>query len=364
VAVRKLADGKWQARWRDENGVQRAQRFRTRAEAQDHLVTVQADKRRGLTTRDAAMTVAELADAWLNSAMNLSSGSRMTYRRDLDRYIFPRFGSVQIGKVTALAIEQWIKGELDRLAPSSVHRHYRTLRTMFGFAVKRELLIKNPCAAVTAPRVPRTDMRIFTVEQIEAIADVIAPRYRCFVLLAAYGGLRLSELVGLRRMDVNGNQVTVAGQLLLVEGKWERTAAKTIAGHRTITVSTTVAEELAVHLDTYTGPEPDDLVFTNQQGRPVGPSFRQNVWAPACAKVGLGSRTIKNHKPAFSGIPRFHDLRHTAASLAIAAGAHPKTIQQRLGHSSIVVTMDRYGHLMAGVDQQLADDLDRMRRQK
>ena len=364
MAVNKLPDGKWQARWRDENGKQRAQRFRTRTEAQKHLEAMKVDKRRGLVTGDARMTVADLADQWLHAAMNLAPGSRSTYRRDLDRYILPRFGAMQIGRVSAAAIDQWMSEELGHLAPSSVHRHYRTLRTMFGFAIKRELLVKNPCNAVTAPRVPRKQMEVFTVEQIEAIADAITPRYRCFVLLAAYGGLRFSELVGLRRMDVNADQVTVAGQLLLIDNVWERTEAKTYSGHRTITISATVADELAAHFDTWTGPEPDALVFTNQHGRPVGPSFRQNVWAPACAKVGLGSRTIKNHKPAFSGIPRFHDLRHTAASLAIAAGAHPKTIQQRLGHSSIVVTMDRYGHLMAGVDQQLADDLDRMRRQK
>ena len=77
--------------------------------------------------------------------------------------------------------------------------------------------------------------------------------------------------------------------------------------------------------------------------------------------AGLGTVEIVNKVPAYRGAPRFHDLRHTAASLAIAAGAHAKTIQQRLGHSSIGVTMDRYGHLMAGVDEQLADDLDRMR---
>ena len=363
MSIEKTETG-WRARWREPDGRERSKRFRLKTEAQNHLNAVRVDQRRGLVTSNARLTVAELAQQWLDSAINLAAGTRTTYRRDLNRYILPRFGETQIGKVTPEAIQRWISEELDRLAPSSVHRHYRTMRTMFAFAIKRDLLIKNPCLAVTPPRVPRTDMNVLSVEQIEGIADAITARYRCFVLLAAYGGLRFSELVGLRRRDINADQVTVAGQLLLIDNVWERTEAKTYSGHRTITISATVADERAAHLATWTGPEPDALVFTNQHGRPVGPSFRQNVWAPACAKVGLGSRTIKNHKPAFSGIPRFHDLRHTAASLAIAAGAHPKTIQQRLGHSSIVVTMDRYGHLMAGVDQQLADDLDRMRRQK
>ena len=356
--------GKWRARWRDASGIQRAKTFDRKADAQAHMAAIVTAKRTGhLATEPTTMTIAALADEWLAAKTGTVSASTIeTYRRDLDRYILDAFGGTRAAKLTPSAIQKWLSAELAAgYAPSSVHRHYRILRSMFAWAVKMKLMVENPCDPVTPPKVPRTDLEVFTVEQVEKIASVITPRYRAFVLIAAYGGLRFSELVGLRRRDIDGPTITVNGQLRIVNGEWVRTEPKTAAGRRRVTLPPSVAAEVAAHLDEFTGPEPDDLVFTNQHGRPVGPSFRGNNWPEACTAAGMGRRTIKNHKPAYEGVPRFHDLRHTSVALAIAAGAHPKAIQQRAGHSSIGVTMDTYGHLMAGMDAELADRLDAMR---
>lgn len=108
-----------------------------------------------------------------------------------------------------------------------------------------------------------------------------------------------------------------------------------------------VAELLAEHLVTYSGPGEDGLVFPNRAGNPIHPSsFNTAHWKPAKAQVGL------------DGL-RFHDLRHTAVALAIAQGAHPKAIQARMGHSSVQVTLDRYGHLFPELDADIADGLDK-----
>lgn len=362
MSVKKHPSGNWQARWRDEYGKQRAKFFDTKREAERHVENMRVDIRRGTATATIGrITVAALSREWLNAGVHLAPGTIATYKRDLNLYILPNFGDLQVSRLSPMMIQRWIAEELKRLAPSSVHRHYRTLRTMLGYGVTIGYLLKNPCDKVNPPRIPRREMETFTVEQIEAIAAAVNPRYRCFILVAAYGGLRWSELVGLRRMDVNGARVTVAGQLLQIDGEWRREEPKTSAGRRTLVLPESVAEELAQHLATFTGSQPSDLVFTNQQGNPVGVAFRWNVWYPACASIGMGERTIKNHKPAYANMPRFHDLRHTSVALAIAAGAHPKAIQQRLGHSSISVTMDRYGHLMAGMDEDLAADIDRLR---
>lgn len=362
MAVKKHPSGYWQARWRDENGKQRAKFFDTKKEAERHVENARVDIRRGTATATVGkITVVALAQEWLDAGVHLSPGTIQTYQRDLRLYVLPTFGDLSVDRLTGPAIQRWIVEELKRLAPSSVHRHYRTLRTMLGYAVKRRYLLSNPCDEVNPPRIPRREMETFTVDQIEGIAAAVNPRYRCFILVAAYGGLRWSELVGLRRTDVNGARITVAGQLLQIDGEWVRSDPKTSAGRRTLVLPESVAEELAQHLATFTGPKPTDLVFTNQQGNPVGVAFRWNVWYPACASIGMGERTIKNHKPAYANMPRFHDLRHTSVALAIAAGAHPKAIQQRLGHSSIAVTMDRYGHLMAGMDEDLAADIDSLR---
>jgi integrase len=107
-----------------------------------------------------------------------------------------------------------------------------------------------------------------------------------------------------------------------------------------------VAEALAEHLAKYP-PSEDGRLFSTRQGRIItAPSFRKVTWLSACKRVGLN--------PA----PRFHDLRHTSVALAIKEGAHPKQIQSRLGHTSIQMTLDIYGHLFPGLDEELAERLD------
>ena len=123
---------------------------------------------------------------------------------------------------------------------------------------------------------------------------------------------------------------------------------KTSASRRTIIIPAFLVDLLAAHLKR--APE-SEFVFSTKDGRPIRRSnFRQRVWMPAVKRSGLDAKL------------RFHDLRHTCASLLIEQGAHPKEIQARLGHSSITTTLDRYGHLMPSLGHQLAVDLDEMRK--
>lgn len=354
--------GKWRARWRDENGAQRAKSFETKKDAAAHLASVTTDIKRGLRTAyDGSVSVDELSQLWMNASIHLAPGTVWTYQRDLNRHILPTFGDMKVSALTPPAVQRWLVEELKRLAPSTVKRHHRTLATMLNWAVDQGIVPANVVDKVKAPRVPRREMETFTVKQIEDIAAAIPKRYKCLVLVAAYGGLRLSELVGLRRMDVQGAQVTVAGQLMKLDKEWHREDPKTAAGMRTIVLPASVAVELEAHLAEFTGPRPSSLIFTSTFGNPIAGSWRRNIWYPACYAAGMGEQVTRNYKTAFVNMPRFHDLRHTSVALAINAGAHPKAIQQRLGHASIAVTMDRYGHLMAGMDAELAGDLDNLR---
>jgi integrase len=111
---------------------------------------------------------------------------------------------------------------------------------------------------------------------------------------------------------------------------------------RSITISAVTAELLASHLEAFANPGVDGLVFPNRAGHPlISSSWWNNNFAPALRKTGLSCRF-------------HHDLRHTSVALAIAEGAHPKAIQSRMGHSSIRVTLDRYGHLFPELDEGLA----------
>lgn len=354
MSVEQTKYGTWRARWRDAAGKQRARTFDRYQDAVNHEKAMVTDLKRGVVLPDAGnLTVAEWAERWLSMSRNLTQGGTDTYRRDLDRYILPTLGDFPLERLTSEEIDKFLTDELDErdLAPSTVHRHYRTLHRLCAVAVERRRLAVNPCTAVTPPKVKRAEMRFLTVEQVDALASAISPRYRAWVYVACYDGLRWSECVGLQRKRIDGARIQVADQLIKrADKKWHRDDTKTSAGVRTVTSPAFLAEITAEHLDTYVVGGPDALVFTNQHGGTInGPSFTGNVFKPALERAGIDRKT------------RIHDLRHTAVALSIAAGAHPKAIQVRMGHASITVTLDRYGHLFPEQDEKIAAGLDGLR---
>jgi integrase len=189
-------------------------------------------------------------------------------------------------------------------------------------------------------------MRFLTPGEIARLADAIRPPYRALVLVGAYGGLRIGELAGLRRerVDLLRGTVEVAEIMTEVAGKLQIGPPKTRASRRMIGLPRAVVHVLAEHLGP--GGRPADFVFTGPQGGPLRiAGFRYRIWRAATTAAGL------------EGL-RIHDLRHTAVALWIAAGASPKEVAVRAGHSSVSFTLDRYGHLYPESDTALRDRLD------
>lgn len=342
----RLPSGRFRIRYRDPWGRRVGRVFDTAADARAHYRKVQGDIARGdyVDPRRARTPLAEWADEWLAGARNLSTGARETYRRDLDRHILPELGKIPIGRLDPATIDRYLAG-VD-LAPSSVHRHYRTLHRMLRVAVDRGLIARNPCGPVEPPRIPPVDRRVLDVDEVDRLADKISPRYRAWLLVAVYGGLRWGESIGLRRRHVAGPVLQIREQLVRRRsGEWERVEPKA-RSIRTITLPAFVADELDGHLDAYSAAGPDGLVFCTRNGTPPrSSSFRSNV---------LGRALVKAELPSI----RIHDLRHTAVSLAIAAGVDPKASQARAGHSSIGIHLDTYGHLYPAADAAVAASLD------
>ena len=182
-------------------------------------------------------------------------------------------------------------------------------------------------------------------DEVMALSDKLVERHRTMILFAVDTGMRWSEIIGLRRqkLDLVNRKVRVTEQLVRLEdGKFIRREPKTAAGVRSISISPHTAALVAEHIDKFTEAGKDALVFTSGSGAPISSSsFLTHHFGPARKAAGLACR--------------FHDLRHTSVALAIAAGAHPKAIQARMGHSSINVTLDRYGHLFPELDTEIAD---------
>ncbi len=159
--------------------------------------------------------------------------------------MLPRFGTYRIGRLPADEIENWLNDEIDAgIAPSSVHRHYRTLRRVLQVAVEKQKIRTNPCDRVDAPRVPKREMLFLDWDEVMTLAGNMSERYRTMIVFAVDSGMRWSELVGLRRhkIDLASRKVRVTEQLVRVEGgSFVRREPKTSVGTRSITISSFTA---------------------------------------------------------------------------------------------------------------------------
>jgi len=347
--VERLPSGSYRIRYTDPWGRRAVITKKTAADvraAHRQIVSAVArgeyvDPRRGRTT------VGEWAEAWLEGARNVGPGGRDIYRQALD-HILPELGKIPLGKLSAGDIDRYIVLKLGTLAPSTVHRHYRTIHRMLAVAVDRGMIARNPCEHVQPPKVPRRELTVLTVDQVDALAAAISPRYRAWVYVAVYGGLRWSETVGLRRRNVDGPTIRVVEQLVRRrDGTWDRCEPK-VGSRRTVTLPEFASKEVHDHLFRYALPGDDGLVFPTRNGTPMqGPSWSANTFRRALTNAGL---------PRI----RVHDLRHTSVSLALDAGGRLEVVQERHGHSSIRVTADTYSHRYAGADEAVAAALDEM----
>jgi len=255
-----------------------------------------------------------------------------------------------LADLDAMAVRAWLaKLEREGVGASTRAKSYRLLSRILGMAIESGYLTRNPCTIRGAASEPAPEMRFATVAEVAALADAIPPRFRALVLVAAYTGLRWGELAGLRirRVDLLHHRITVAEQLLEVRGQLAVGPTKTGAGQRTVTLPTVAAEALAEHLGVYAEAGPDRLVFSAERGGLIRRSnFTRRVWISATRAAGE------------EGL-RFHDLRHTAATLAVAAGASTRELMVRMGHSSSAAA-PRYQHVMAGRDVAIAAGLDEL----
>jgi integrase len=266
----------------------------------------------------------------------------------LRNHVLPYFGDRRLDSVVPTDIQGFVAHlEEKGLSASTIRLAYLIVAGLFSSALDSDLIARTPCRGIKLPRRTPIEMRFLTAEEVAEVADAIDAPYRALVLTAAYTGGRFGELAGMRvrRLDLLRRSLTVAETLSDVRGHVALAPPKTAAARRQVALPRFLVDELGRHLAQWP-PGADGFVFTAPEGGPLRrTNFRRRTWLPAVrASVG---------EPF-----RFHDLRHTHAAMLIAQGEHPKVIQLRLGHSSIQVTLDTYGHLFEGLDEAAADRLD------
>lgn len=352
---------RYEVRLRGADGNERSRTFRTKKEAERYERAQHTALDQGLWVdpRSGRATVATWAAEWQRTVVHLRPSTRRIYDANLRNHIVPVLGGIELGRLTPSMLRAWVAelttkigGHGRQLAPGSVAQAYRTLNRVLSAAVDNELLGRNPLRGVKPPMVETEPMRFLTHDEVATLASVIDPRYRGVVVVAAYTGLRAGELIALRRrhVDLLHRTITVVEQVQVVSGRHVVSSPKSSASRRSVALPGSVAESLEAHLAVYSELGAEGLVFPAPEGGFLRlENFRKRVWTPAVRTAGVAPL-------------RVHDLRHTCASLAIAAGADVKVLQRMLGHASAALTLDRYGHLLPGQAESVADRLDEMAR--
>ena len=270
-------------------------------------------------------------EAWVERWWATRIGHRATTQvRDraiLDHRILPVLGDVLLAEITTALVQEWVNDLARRLAPSTVRRTYTVLAQLLDAAVDAGLLAAAPTSRIRLPRRERYEARFLTADELEHLAEVIREPWRSMVLALAYATLRIGEVAGLRRIDVDpaAGTLRVANNLVQVHSKLIEGPPKTAAGRRTMTMPPTVMGEIGPHLDRFAGAT---HVFCSPQGGLLRPdTWRNLVWRAAARKAGLAPL-------------RVHDLKHTGVALLAAAGVDPSEISRRAGHSSVAFTYD------------------------
>ena len=352
VKRRRLSNGKaaYLVRYRDPAGRERSRQFTRKTDAEGFLHSTEVARRDG-SWLDPARSKLRLRDwvtLWEPSTVNLSPSTKARQDGIVEGHILPRFGDLPLARIENAAVQAWVaEMSAQGLAPSTVKKNYDVFAKCVQAAVDDQRIHRNPARPVRLPRIGDQDeMRFLAVPEIDALAAVIDPAYRAWLLFMAYSGLRFGEGAALRwgRVNLLRGRAEVLESVVEVRGTLLFGPPKTRAGRRVVPLPQTVRTELAQLTPPH--PDPDAFVFVSPKDDVLRVNnFRRRVWDPALDAAGL------------QGV-RIHDLRHTAISLWIAVGLNPKEVSVRAGHSNVAFTLQRYGHLYPESEDQMAAALD------
>ncbi len=335
-----------------------------------------AGYRKGMTLRD-------FLQKWL-AEYALPRVGRRTYERYLtivERHLVPALGELPLEALSAGDIQSYYaralaSGRLDGrggLSPSTVHHHHRVLRCALQRALRWGLLIRNPALMVDPPVRPRREIRILEEGEMARLLGTLEGRSVYLpTVIAAGTGMRRGEILGLRwgDLDLERGVLRVARSLSQTKGGLQVRPPKTSRGRRQVDLPAFVTAALLAHRGKAAGATSvgkglapsqsgetaettagspiarDDLVITLRDGRP---------WPPDSFSAEF-ARQLK-----LAGLPRirFHDLRHSHASLLLRLGVHPKIVSERLGHTTVGFTLDTYSHLLPSMQAAAASEVDR-----
>ena len=323
---------------------------------------------KGTYIKPTKITLGEYLDNWLGAyAANKAPSTYAGYKRIVNSHLKPRLGMIKLAELQPMHIQEYYTGRLQKgrrdnkggLSAATVQRHHALLREALNHAVKWGLLHRNPAQFTEPPRPEQPEIFPLELEQLSKLLELATGQRDEYLLItAAYTGMRQGELLGLTWDNVDlGNEpycrVRQTVGYINGQGFVFRSVGKSKGARREIPLTDNaawalrqqkkiIAQDKLLHANTYSGER--DLVFPDKHGRAQDPS-------------GLTRRFKKLAREA--GLPRmrFHDLRHTHATMLLSQGVHPKIVQERLGHQTIGITMDVYSHVLKGMQKEAVSKL-------
>jgi len=347
-------DGRRKRRWKGG--------FATKREATAALTEIASRLQRGEYVEPSKQTLGVYLQGWLTGVQSTVRPSTLaSYRLNIDKHIAPMLGSTLLQNLTPAALNAFYAGLLTDgrlhgrggLNARTVRYVHMILRRALGEAVRLSLLTRNPADMASPPRPPAsTAMRTWSAPELKAFLESVStdPLYAAWVL-AATTGMRRGEALGLRwhDLDLEAGRAAVTQTVLAVRHEVAFSTPKTAKSRRSVALDPFTIAALLAHRKAQVeqrlafGPgfEDNDLVFCEANGQVVHPDHF--------------SRAFDHHVKA-ADLPRIrlHDLRHTHATLALAAGVHPKVVSERLGHATVSITLDTYSHALPAMQEEAA----------
>jgi len=327
--------------------------FPTRKAAEAWATKVAHDKLTGIVIdpRSGAEPLAEYAARWLDTrrvkGRPLAPKTQDLYQVLLHAHIEPTFGKRNLNAINAESVRRWHAKISTDSGSMSAAKSYRLLRAILATAVADGLIQTNPCRVRGAGTERTAERPIVGPDLVLKLADAIGPRFRGLVLLAGFGGLRLGELLGLRRrhIDLRAATVTIDEQIVSLKGGTRLvTDPKSDAGRRTVALPQLVVDAVSEHLDRQDGNDPEALLFPAEDGGPLPATTLYKHWRRA--------RHVAKRDDL-----HLHDLRHVAGTLAAWTGATERELMARLGHANPAAAR-RYQHAARDRDRAIATGLD------
>jgi integrase len=319
----------------------------SKQEVIDKLDEVRGKNREGTLSEPSKQTVGQHLDQWLEERRKIRASTEAAYRSLIKAHIKPAIGNELLANVTKDLVERFYKKmEADGLSDYLRRHVHAVLRRALKDA--KRILPHNPCNEVEAPHITRSEIQPLTADQVGLLLEAAkGNRLECLFALAIETGMREGELLGLRQRDIDWDNRTirVCKSLQEVGGTLTLGEPKTKSSRRAIKISQNAIDALNAHRRRMMaeGNGGSELVFCAPNGSPIRRStLRRGCFKPLLKKAGLPDI-------------RFHDLRHTSATLALTAGVHSKIVQTRLGHTNIAMTLGTYSHLVDGMDDEAAD---------